>query len=682
MTDTEIQFAPLDWQTEEISALRPRRKRPMVVWAETRRKLTRKTTATPGPWRWDYCPFMIEPACWFDDYTVYQITIEGCTQFGKSEFTNNIIGTTVEQNPASTMLCMPRENDVKVRIQTHIKTMFENCPQLMAALGGDLDKINVGEPTDFGTMLLYLAWSTSSATLSDRAIAIMIFDEPGEYLPLPGMQTDQISLGRNRQRTFTFPKMVVISSAKLADSLSHREFLAGDRCEDWICCPHCGEFHIPVWKNFVLDKDKNKKLLAPERYKKDPDTSRYVCPRCGTVLTRGERWAGVRGGVWCPANCRVEPQRPKGERARAAMGAMNLLEHIRDGGKYNDIPNDKADAWVVGEEINAGHKSARVSAFLLNPRIPNTSAASLAAEWSGAQEAKRSGDIRPLMNVINNQFGDIWEDIQTKTDETQFAQHIGDYPEMVVPEDVFLLTAGFDIQQDHIFAQIMGWGYLYESWLIYAARLETGDTRRSENWGPVTELLGRPWPLRVDDQKMMLPRWTLIDSQFNTDAVYTFCRSAGRPTIAPARGEDNVQAKDFYRVKKVDRQVQGRKAYKGLLRYEHSPLAYKDRVAYMMTNPSPGGGYIHLHQKVSDAFIKQVCAEEKKTTHDNKGRPVSRWVLKPGRYDNHFFDTTVLNLLAADLAGVGRIPNPDAPRRKAQKTKPKSNAWEPRRVQV
>ena len=60
---------------------------------------------------------------------------------------------------------------------------------------------------------------------------------------------------------------------------------------------------------------------------------------------------------------------------------------------------------------------------------------------------------------------------------------------------------------------VLGWGYLYESWLLWSERLETGSPEKRENWGPIAELVGRTWPLRSDPTHALRPAWVLIDSQ-------------------------------------------------------------------------------------------------------------------------------------------------------------------------
>ncbi len=660
-------WTPLPWQPEELATLEPRVRLNVVQWAQKYRRLSPKTSAIPGAWEWEKVVFLVEPAAAFDDYDTHQVTVQGPTQFGKTELANNIVGQTVDQDPAPLIVCMPTEDDAKIRVSTRVRPMFETSPRLLDKLGGDVSRLNVGEPTDFGDMLLYLAWAGSSATMADRPVAKAICDEVGEYRELPG-ETDAINKIRNRMGTFSFWKLLVTSSPKLQSNLISREFDAGDKREYWMRCPRCSQFHVPVWENVKFDKGADGHMLEPDAYR-DPKTSRYVCPKCNfTLADDRQRWEGICEGLWAPAGCRVEAEKPRTKEEKApARNSMRLLDHILAGGRWDDVGARDADAWIVGPGAGKKppHRSYHVSGLMLNTQLSKTGRLTdLVREFAVARLAQKAGNLSPLQNWINNRMGKSWEEVETRTSETQLAGRVDRYDEGVVPELVDRLTIAFDVQMDHVYCQVWGWGHLYEAWLIYAGRVETGDTGKIDNWGAVAEMLGRTWPLRENPKESLRWSWGAIDCRYHPEVVYPFCRGCGFPNLLPMTGEDAVPPKDMHRFKRVSRgQAHSTKPkrYSGLRRCEFNPSSYKDRLAYMTTNDRPGSGYIHLYARVPDSFIRQWCSEEKTLPRTKRGRTAQIWALKRGHYHNHHWDCGVMSLVLADIAGVARIPNPDSP---------------------
>ena len=88
--------------------------------------------------------------------------------------------------------------------------------------------------------------------------------------------------------------------------------------------------------------------------------------------------------------------------------------------------------------------------------------------WSDiASEFIKSKDyIELLMNFVNSWLAEVWEEKIEETTVDKIRNLARDYDEGIVPEDVLVLTAGVDVQKDHFYYVIRGWGYYEESWLI------------------------------------------------------------------------------------------------------------------------------------------------------------------------------------------------------------------------
>lgn len=605
---------PLPIQPEEIEVLQPRDRLSVSEWAMQRRKLSPKTSEFDGNWTHDYSPFLVEIMDRLSDVGTRQVTVQKCTQGGGTEITLNFFGWAIEESPGPLLMVMPTETDANRRVNTKIRFMFESTPSLLRHLpNGRLDNLNIGKETILDNMILYLGWSGSPAALADNAVCYVILDEVGKYPMGAGKEADPVSLAYDRLRTFyTRSKLLLTSSPVLEDDLINREYKQGDRRKWWSMCQHCGEFHVLKWENVVLDKTAQGKLLDPKQYETG-DHSRYVCPICGVGWSEQERWLAAAAGRWCPEGCKVVSGR------------------------------------IVGDVPVTTHHSYNITSFMLYPAF-NT-IARLSKKWVEAQVHRKAGDIGPLQNVINSEFGEPWVEAEKETDKDKLRTHIGNYRMGTVPEGVRLLTVGIDVQDDHFWVIVIGWGVWSESWLIYAGRIQSGDTRFLENYRVLKEFLYRSWASAVPDE----PGWYLnragIDSRYRQDTVFDFCREFHGNPLVPVRGDDAVKAVS-YRPKDV--------AGGQLKCFNLNVGIFKNRIHWMaFDQKQSGSGYLHLPQDCPPEVINHLTSEHQiKIKSGGKFRLL--WKPKKTSRPNHLWDAFVYAMAAGEIAGMYAISDEPA----------------------
>ncbi|AQT69951.1 Bacteriophage tail assembly protein [Anaerohalosphaera lusitana] len=616
--DTPLRWPePLPMQADELAVLRPPERVTMDVWAEQNYVLSAKTAERHGPWSNDMVPFLVEPMRRLSDPAVRQVTAMACSQAGKTELANIFIGYTIEMNPAPTLIVMPTEATVQRRVNTRLRPMFEACPQLLRHIGGDIEKLNVGKETMLDNMILYLGWAGSAIALADIPVCNVIFDEPGKYPDGSGKEADPISLGKKRQRTFsTRSKTLAISTPVLKNDHIHREFEAGDKREYWIKCQHCGDYHPPKWKNVFLEKDENGRLLDPETYRAGGH-SWYACPECGAKWSEIERWKAVLAGVWCPEGCTVD-----------------------------------GDGVVRGEIPVTTHHSYHINAMMLHPSFQTI--ADLAGDWAYAQQQRRAGNIKPLQDFINSELGEPFEEREKPTEITVLKSHVGGYPPAIVPDGVQMLTCGIDVQIDHVWYWLAGYGYLSEAWQIECGRIETGDTSRLENFELVAQLLESSWPLANSAEDRIAIRRSAIDASYRTDVVQDFCLRCASDVV-PVMGDHTVKARLYRRTP-----VMGGKVH----RYDICVNTIKDRIYRLMyESESPGPGFYHFHREVSEDTLNQLASEEVK--NERKGRKIIKgWFPKYEGRANHLWDAAVYADFAGELAGARTLRDPAKPKKR------------------
>lgn len=605
---------PLPIQPEEIEVLQPRDRLSVSEWAVQRRKLSAKTTNYDGDWSHDYSPFLVEIMDRLSDAGTRQVTIQKCAQAGGSETVLNFFGWIIEESPGPFLMVMPTEADINRRVATRIRPMFESTPTLRRHLpNGRLDNLNIGKETILDNLIFYLAWAGSPAALADNPVCYIALDEVGKFPVSSGREADPVSLARDRQTTFfSRSKLLVNSTTVYEDDLINREYKRGDECKWWVVCPHCNKFHVLAWANVVLDKDDRGNLLSQEEYQAGAH-AHYVCPACGVGWDEKDRWAAVSAGRWCPEGCKV------------------------------------ANGRIVGDVPITTHHSYHITGLMLYPGFQTIDR--LAGKWADAQVHRKVGDIGPLQDFINSQLGEPWIEADKETEKDKLRTHIGNYRMGAVPEGVRLLTVGIDVQEDHFWVIVIGWGAWSESWLIYAGRIQTGDTRFLDNYRVLKEFLFRNWPSAVPDE----PAWYInragIDARYRQDTVFDFCREFHGNPLIPVRGDDAVKAVS-YRPKKV--------AGGQLDCYNLNVGVFKNRIHWMaFDQKQSGSGYLHLPQDCPPEVINHLTSEHQiKIKSGGKFRLL--WKPKKTSRPNHLWDAFVYAMAAGEIAGMYAISDEPA----------------------
>lgn len=604
---------PLQITAAERDVLIPRDKLSVYEYAEQVRILSGKAGSRfHGKWSTSFCPFQREPMEALSDMVTEEVHEQKCSQSGGSEVGMNFLGRIVEEDPASTIIAMPKESDGEKRTKRLIIPTFEAMPSLMKHLpSGKINDINITTPTVLDNMIWYMVWASSADELSDTPAKYAWADEIGKWPELSGKEADPMNLLRERLTTYRgVSKLYAPSTPVLKDDVANRSYKEGDQRKWWSVCQHCGYSFILTWANVHLVKDSVGGLLSAKEYKAGgEECSWYFCPHCAAKWTESERWAAVNAGMYAPRDCKVE------------------------------------DGRIIGKVFSNPIRSYNIPAFLLNPAIMTSNV--LAGKWAEAKKAQKTGDIGPLKNFLNSKLAEPFELREKETESDVLRIHIGNKETGIVPDGVQILTADIDVQIDHVWLGVMGWGYLSESWLIMPQRIETGDTKILENWRIVDEYLAMDFISASDPDKKFRIRKAGCDCAYRPEVVQDFCQRSPMDII-PHRGSDHVRAKMYSKVPIAGGTMD---------RYDINVNAYKDTVyRKLFDNDVPGPGYMHLPADISDEILDHLSSEEMIKVKI-RGKMVHIWQLKTHRA-NHLWDVVVGNEFVAEIAGARALKDP------------------------
>jgi len=623
---------------EELDIIRPREVPSIAEWPEGELILPGIESDVSGPFSYELAPWERGIVTALTDAYVREVTVAAPLQMGKTMLGMLWMCHVIRYEPANMIIVMTDEVTVKRRMK-RLRATFRANPFLLEALGG-IDKFNIGEPTELGDMLLYLAWSNSDATMASDPIPYVIADEVALWSPFAG-RSGIHALNHLRGRTLAFPnkgKILAISSPRNAGDDFDHQYEAGDRCEYWVPCDNCRFWHVMRWWDretpeayAVLDRDEHGDWLPLEAYESGQHV-RYCCPSCGKVWSDYARAAALQDGRWLPAG--------------VTMGAGGSIE---------------------GERPPTPYRSFHVDGLMGHPRL--RSLRSMAVAFVRAQLALKGGRIEPLRHFTNNHRGLPWKETRAETDEDRARAHIGTYATGAVPWGVQAVTISMDVHDNWFRAAVFGWGYLYEGWLLDVLRIETGDTKEVESFEPLRELLVKPW--QMEDKMWLVPSAAVIDIGYRPEAVKAFCLDnrhlIHQQNLLPVRGSPRQMSRLYSKFA----------ADPNLTVYELNPLEFKAQAwRLLFESTRPGPGYLHLPNDIQDDVIAELCAEHKTIVH---GRPA--WVPKKEGRDNHTWDCLYYGLFAAQYIGVGRLsPLPEKPIINGEPSRPQ--AASPRRIRT
>lgn len=332
---------------------------------------------------------------------------------------------------------------------------------------------------------------------------------------------------------------------------------------------------------------------------KEPEKAQYFCRHCGEGIGERYKTKMLEQGVWIAAN--------------------------------------------PGHEVVGFHISS-----LYSP-VGWFSWTDIAKEY---EEAKK--DPTKMRTFINTVLGETWKDKGDAPPWRQLYLRRERYKIGTCPVGVLFLTCGVDVQRDRLEYEVVGWGRNFENWSIEYETL-VGDTDRPEVWKKLDEVITKTFK---SDRGFEMPiQLTCIDSGFNTQHVYNYCRRYPASRVIPIKGRDDL-ALSVGRPKEVDIKANGKTIRRGIRLWPLGTSHLKAAVYSALNvepptdNEKPDPHYCHFPE-YDEEFFKQLTAEEVRMKKNTRGFTLQEWVKTRER--NEALDCRVYNRAAASIVGIDRF---------------------------
>ena len=541
-----------------------------------------------GQWRNERTPYLVEPMRCASSHEPYErVVLWFATQLGKSEVLYNSVMQRIHTDPQDMMMVQPTLQDA----QDHSAQRFLPTIMQTPAMHG---KVAVRKSRDESTswrsrsiqggFTVFFAGANSAASLASKPLGFAVADEVDKWPADVDNEGPPLGLLEERMSNFSRRKLIIASTCNIkGQSIIEAEYLASDRRQYHVPCPHCGEAQVLLWG---ASEEWGMKWLKTPSGEARPETAVYICRHCGAAIEEHAKDTMLRDGVWIP-------QAPGAGQGKRAGFWLNKL--------YSPL------GWKGW--------------------------ASLVEEWDKAQTHARAGNSAPLKKFLNSSLAETWEEKGSGADSSALRARAEDYPTGVVPRGGLMLTMGVDTQPDRLEARVWAFGRGEEAWLV-DRHVIYGDPNLDEGtegspWTRLTEI--RTTAIEHASGARMLIEATAIDSGgHNTHAVYSYCRAHAQARVLAIKGASQYGRPVIGKPSMVDVNWRGASLKQGVKLWPIGTDTAKHLLYGRMRITRVGPGYIHVPKALAatDEFEQMTAARLLPVVV--QGKASMRWITPAG----------------------------------------------------
>jgi len=208
-------------------------------------------------------------------------------------------------------------------------------------------------------------------------------------------------------------------------------------------------------------------------------------------------------------------------------------------------------------------------------------------------EAKKYPET--LKTWVNTSLGETWEETGEGVDDLALRARSEIYDRDAIIDEVVLVTAGVDVQDDRLEIEVVGWAIGEESYSLDYLVLP-GDPERGDVWQRLDDVLESIFSgLKI---KIMF-----VDSGAHTQAVYRYCKRRGRRGVYATKGQSQPG-------KPTSARAARRKPGEDVKPIPIGTDTAKDVIYGRLKIENPGPGYCHFPERYDDEYFAMLTAEE------------------------------------------------------------------------
>jgi phage terminase large subunit GpA-like protein len=326
----------------------------------------------------------------------------------------------------------------------------------------------------------------------------------------------------------------------------------------------------------------------------DPSTAGYMCEHCHVLWSDSDRQWAIRNGQW------------------VAEGEFNGIAGFALSGLYSP--------WTPLADGVRDFLSVR----------------------------KNPEQLRVWTNTY---LGETWEDEGERIDDYDLSERRE--PMANVPDDVVVITAGADVQDNRIEITLVGWKRDDAS-AVLAHHTVYGDPSTPHLWNDVDSILRQTFT--TESGREMSIRSACVDSGGHfTNSVYSYCKKNAPRRIFAIKG-----------VGGEGKPIAGRPSKNNVAKCPLFPVGVdtvKDLIFARLRIREPGAGYIQFSDSLDDEYFRQLTAE-KIVTRFHRG--FKKRIFEKVRPRNEALDCMVYAIAAYAIIGINVNAYADKMERRSQ----------------
>jgi phage terminase large subunit GpA-like protein len=597
-----------------LEALRPKERLTVWEWADKYRMLSAKDSAEPGPYRSDRTPYLREIMYELSNHSLTKkVVFKKGAQVGATAAGLNWIGYIVDHDPGMTMVVWPTLPDAKKNSKIRLDPLIEATPRLRnkISMGNNRDSKNTGLLKDFQDGALIISGANSSSSLSSIPAKNIFGDEIDRWPDNVEGEGDPVALVEARQRTYSRRKAYYVSTPTFKQSSKiHREFMASDQRYFYVPCPHCHEYQIlghEDWErplsvfdhlHYETEADSNGKQLVTK--------AAIFCKKCGEEMHEHYKPIMFQKGEWRKHN-------PKSTIAGFHLSSL-----------YSPL------GWMSWVDICQDYVNA-----------------------------KNSNDPEKMITFVNLDLGEVYEDVGERPVKDKLYRRREQYAIGTVQVGAVFLTCAVDVQQDRLEAEVIAWGRNRVRWSV-ERKIIIGSPKDTETWDELEDYISSTFT-HVSGYEMAITK-VGIDSGYESQSVYNFCRKFDPRRVVPLKGQDDL-SQIVAAPRAVDVRENGKTLRRGVKLWRVGTNLIKGELYGDLQKDPPKDsleadpqGFIHFPEYEGEYF-EQLVAEERKLKRNTKGHTVVEWHKIRDR--NETLDLHVYNRALAAIVGMDRWKEED-----------------------
>jgi phage terminase large subunit GpA-like protein len=566
-------------------------------WADKNRFLSSESSAEPGPWRTSRTPYLKDI---LDDLSpnspVNEVIAMKGVQLGYTEGGLCVVGCFIDIAPCPIMYVMPTIEMSKGISESRIDPMIDMSPSLK-------NRVKPSRSRDSGNTKFTKRFAGGILVLSGANSAASLRSRPVKVLVLDEVDAYPLSVDNEgspialaEKRTSTFGSKRKIY--KLSTPTVQGQSVITTEYEK----TDQRKYHVPC------PHCDHKQELEFGNLKWDEgnyNSALYFCSGCGVGIEERFKPRMLEGGEW-------------------VMTAPENKNTYRKGYHINSLYSPLG--WLSWSQI--------------------------AEMWDQAQ--KDSNLMRVFVNTILGEAyrekGEAppWENLFNRREQ---------YRMNTPPTEVQFVTVGVDVQKDRLELEVVGWCRNKRTYSIDFRAL-VGDTSARPVWDELAKVVSETWE-REDGAELGM-RLMAIDTGYNTQHVYDFCKRFDVTRVIPVKGSDSQQVM-VAPPRQVDVTASGKKIGRVKVWHVGVSVIKSETYGFLRQEKDENGnipyGYCHFPEYEPNYF-RGLTAEELQMKMNSRGYRVYQWVKKYDR--NEPLDCRVYARAAASVVGMDRFENNEA----------------------